>query len=81
MVARSASPSPSARRIGSLSTGTFCRKAKPVRYAEDAADAQPIGGLEDLRSGRAAGAPYLLMLPGWPRAPLEGAILRFRPEA
>ena len=49
-----------------------------MRYAEDAADAQPIGGLEDLRLYDAAGRelPYLLMLPGVARErSLEGAIL------
>ncbi len=59
-------------------------RAMPVRYAAgsahaaDAADAAPIGGLEDLRLFDGAGRelPYLLMLPAAARErSLEGALL------
>ena len=53
-------------------------RAKPVRYAGDAADAPPFGGLEDLRLDDAAGRelPYHLMMPGVARErALDGAIL------
>lgn len=53
-------------------------RAQPVRYAEDAAGAPPVGGLEDLRLFDGAGRemPYLLMLPRAARErTLDGALL------